>query len=398
MPRVTNVLNVCLGVRTGVPNETIVLPPTEQFLQLSLARGPLPAAAQNHAPTMTVPGSCWPFPTTPVVSRATDKLVVVVDVLQDKSAAPRPVQHLSKENCLSPTRGALPAGNGNHAPTHELTQFRWTTPHHCGQHGQRGLPMGGDAPRTSVSTSVACYDEGTTKMVKTIQAQPPPSISQPQGNSPTDVLMGIGVRGKRMGETGCRACPCAATPSDGTASLGPASTAGIVRGRQNPAIEVDVGKLLLGRVGVPPTGVLMYVVCQDGGARNMVQTSTNAVTGTDKMMPVERATRRGKTRTGGRRSYTLMVWCLLAATLLMVDVVQAVFAPADRAVLKAAVGSCTWQHGCTGGCLGETADGSCPIFAASTEATTGTSYGVIGAWDVSAVTSMQESRCTLSLF
>jgi len=84
---------------------------------------------------------------------------------------------------------------------------------------------------------------------------------------------------------------------------------------------------------------------------------------------------------------------------------QAAFAPADRAALKAAVGSCTgsgWNgnsynsYSCTGGCLGETPDGSCPTFAAS-HATPGNPYGVIGDWDVSAVTDMDYSKCTLSL-
>ena len=79
---------------------------------------------------------------------------------------------------------------------------------------------------------------------------------------------------------------------------------------------------------------------------------------------------------------------------------QAVFAPADRAALKAAVGTCSWSNTasayvCTGGCLGQTPDGSCPSFAA-THATPGNPYGVIGDWDVSAVRSMQESKCTLS--
>ena len=82
---------------------------------------------------------------------------------------------------------------------------------------------------------------------------------------------------------------------------------------------------------------------------------------------------------------------------------QAAFAPADRAALKAAVGSCTgnyntnaWVISCTGGCLGETPDGSCPILAASNDAT-GNPYGVIGSWNVSAVTNMGSSKCTLSL-
>jgi hypothetical protein len=76
--------------------------------------------------------------------------------------------------------------------------------------------------------------------------------------------------------------------------------------------------------------------------------------------------------------------------------VGAVFAPVDRDALKAAVGTCT--HGtwvCTGGCLGETVDGSCPTFAASNDAT-GNPYGVIGGWDVSAVANMGSSKCTLS--
>jgi hypothetical protein len=72
------------------------------------------------------------------------------------------------------------------------------------------------------------------------------------------------------------------------------------------------------------------------------------------------------------------------------------FTPADSAALKAAVGTCTrtydsgsYVYSCTGGCLGETPDGSCPIFAASN--------GVIGDWDVSAVTSMYQRKCILPL-
>ena len=67
---------------------------------------------------------------------------------------------------------------------------------------------------------------------------------------------------------------------------------------------------------------------------------------------------------------------------------QAVFAPTNTAALKAAVGTCTWDGVCTGGCLAETADGSCPIFAASNDAT-GNPYGVIGDWDTSQVTDMK---------
>jgi hypothetical protein len=81
-----------------------------------------------------------------------------------------------------------------------------------------------------------------------------------------------------------------------------------------------------------------------------------------------------------------------------VGVVQAAFAPVDSAALKAAVGTCGSDDSafvCTGGCLGETADGSCPNFAASNDAT-GHPYGVIGDWDVSSVTSMNQSKCTFS--
>ena len=78
----------------------------------------------------------------------------------------------------------------------------------------------------------------------------------------------------------------------------------------------------------------------------------------------------------------------------------AVFTPADKAALKAAVGTCTGgfrsSYVCTGGCLGETPDGSCPIFAATNVPGTGNPYGVIGDWDVSAVTSMQDGKCNLS--
>ena len=68
----------------------------------------------------------------------------------------------------------------------------------------------------------------------------------------------------------------------------------------------------------------------------------------------------------------------------------AVFTPGDgdrwgNGPLKTAIFSC----------LSETADGSCPIFAA-TNATPGNPYGVIGDWDVSAVTTMHRSKCTLS--
>jgi len=88
-----------------------------------------------------------------------------------------------------------------------------------------------------------------------------------------------------------------------------------------------------------------------------------------------------------------MVLFLLAATLLVVDVVQAVFTPANRVDLKDAVGTCVdtgASFSCTGGCLGETPDGSCPIFAASNDAA-GNPRGAIGDWDVSSVMNMHHS-------
>jgi len=70
-----------------------------------------------------------------------------------------------------------------------------------------------------------------------------------------------------------------------------------------------------------------------------------------------------------------------------------VFQPADSAALNAAIGTCTNSgypnyvfSGCTGGCLGETSDGSCPTFAAL--------HGVMGYWDVSQVTSLLNSTST----
>ena len=107
----------------------------------------------------------------------------------------------------------------------------------------------------------------------------------------------------------------------------------------------------------------------------------------------KRNPRLGKARTGGRRSCTFMVLFLLAATLLVVDVVQAVFTPANRVDLKDAVGTCVdtgASFSCTGGCLGETPNGSCPIFAASNDAT-GNPRGAIGDWDVSSVMNMHQS-------
>ena len=142
---------------------------------------------------------------------------------------------------------------------------------------------------------------------------------------------------------------------------------------QHPVTAADVGKEPPGCDGAPPTGVSTYVACCD-------------------VMPVERETRRGKTQTGGRRSCTLMVWFLFAGMLLRVDVVGAVFAPAGGNSWE--IGKVALKNAITN-CLSETADGSCPIFAASNDVT-GNPYGVIGAWDVSAVTDMYASKCTRS--
>ena len=82
---------------------------------------------------------------------------------------------------------------------------------------------------------------------------------------------------------------------------------------------------------------------------------------------------------------------LLMMTYLSCIVVDAKFAPDTTKALQDAVGTCAYSAGsyiCSGGCLGETADGTCPNFAAKD----GT--GVIGDWDVSKVTDFSE--CTFA--
>ena len=71
--------------------------------------------------------------------------------------------------------------------------------------------------------------------------------------------------------------------------------------------------------------------------------------------------------------------------------VSAVFAPADRTALRAAVQSCLSET------TVETGDGSCPTFAASNDAT-GNPYGVMGDWDVSKVTNMYATFYDVSAF
>ena len=116
------------------------------------------------------------------------------------------------------------------------------------------------------------------------------------------------------------------------------------------------------------------------------RTITNALAGLDKMTSIKKATRRGKTGTGGRRSCSSMVLFFSAAMLLIVDVVCAVFTPPNDAAFATAKSAC----------LSETTNGSCPVFAASNVPGTGNPYGVIGDWDVSSVTSMYQSKCSPS--
>ena len=58
------------------------------------------------------------------------------------------------------------------------------------------------------------------------------------------------------------------------------------------------------------------------------------------------------------------------------------FTPADSDALKTAVAAC----------LKETGDGSCPIFAASTNVATGLPYRVMEAWDIRSVTALRGSK------
>ena len=125
MPRTTGKLNVVVDVleKTNAPPRPVQHLPEKNCL--SPTRGALPAAG-NHAPTMARPGSCWSSPPTCVEPRTTGKLNVAVDVLKKPSSPPRPVQHLPEKNCLSPTRGALPAGNN--APTMARPGSCWPYP------------------------------------------------------------------------------------------------------------------------------------------------------------------------------------------------------------------------------------------------------------------------------
>ena len=78
---------------------------------------------------------------------------------------------------------------------------------------------------------------------------------------------------------------------------------------------------------------------------------------------------------------------LILVLVFIVDFGQAVFTTGDWTKLNDAVDAC----------LAETADGSCPIFAASNDANdaTGNPHGVIGDWDVSKVESLQDRKCSM---
>jgi hypothetical protein len=109
-------------------------------------------------------------------------------------------------------------------------------------------------------------------------------------------------------------------------------------------------------------------------------------------------------RTRACTSSSVLVLVVLALSC-VIGGVQAAFTPADgdqfgNGPLKDAVGTCKRTgvvFSCTGGCLGETEDGSCPTFAASNDAT-GNPYGVIGDWDISKVTSLYNSTFAPSDF
>ena len=96
----------------------------------------------------------------------------------------------------------------------------------------------------------------------------------------------------------------------------------------------------------------------------------------------------GKIRTFYGRRWNSMVVFLVVATLLMMDVVEAVFTPADGTALKAAVGTCVTKGSmgseCTGGCLGENSAGNCLNYI----------HGAMAVWDVSKVTNMERSTST----
>ena len=100
--------------------------------------------------------------------------------------------------------------------------------------------------------------------------------------------------------------------------------------------------------------------------------------------------KRGKNRSCAARCAAAPCVFLVAMLLMIVDVAQAVFTPANRAALKAAVGTCDLNGGVTGGCLMETpSDGSCPIY--STGWPMASVDGPMPDWNTSFVTDMHSS-------
>ena len=92
---------------------------------------------------------------------------------------------------------------------------------------------------------------------------------------------------------------------------------------------------------------------------------------------------RWKTFVVGRgRTPRLFVRCLLLVLFVFDGVVHAAFTPADSDALSTAVQACLAEG---------TGNGSCPIFAASNDAT-GHPYGAIGEWQTGAVTDMSQSK------
>ena len=162
--------------------------------------------------------------------RGANVLNVVVDLLKQTSAHPRPVQHLPEENGLSPTRGALPAGN--HAPT------MMARPGSCGP-----FPATPGVPRRTDELNVI-VDES-----KKTSAPPRPVQHPPKEHclSPTRGALPVGyhapTRSTRHGAGG-----------------------------QRPTTAVDVGKGYTMGVGAPSAGVSGDAACRDEGTRKMVKT------------------------------------------------------------------------------------------------------------------------------
>ena len=166
-------------------------------------------------------------------------------------------------------------------------------------------------------------------------------------------------------------CSTISTPPIGHTISTEAAPMNFVQGQHYPVVAADAYKVPSARTAASPTRVSTPVATQSGIRRTIRSTF------------------------GGYLA--CLVWVFLVSLCGGgVGVVQAAFKPANKAALKAAVGTCTlsgsypsYTYSCTGGCLGETPDGSCPNFAASN--------GVIGDWDVSLVTDMSRSTYTLSL-